>query len=525
MAVVQISKIQIRRGQKNSNSGVPQLSSAELAWAVDTQELYIGNGSVQEGAPYVGNTKILTEHDNILELASSYRFASDDPSITLSQPRALLGKIDEIEVSVLDFGAVPDGSTDCTSAFRNAFTELFRNTDDKYKKVLKVPNGVYLFTSDLEIPSNAIVRGETQAKTILHIDNRNIRFITAAGSGLNSFSSSDRPENITIENLTIRRADGQTIVTGVRNSSFNGVKWQGEYNLGIPSGSIVLSTNSAAVFWNNNIAGIKVDKVRFDGCIFESNAISVKSNQTIVTDTVVDFTDSRFMINDTALYVNGVAGQQNNWNLEHCKFEEVGRYAWYSTAGVGTKFFRCDFKNCGNENNTANNPTWSMVSFGESGNNLVIACTNDRQQAAGIVTSETIPSVTEVFNSDKVEFLNKNTSQIYLSNSFRPVATFSALNNYITVNYVLRLGVHIRHGKLTLLVGDDLSKLSFTDSYQYSDSSEASEGGRIMSNFEFDAELRDNDSDSGIETIVIYYKNPISTGQTGNISFDVTYGV
>ena len=47
MAVVQISKIQIRRGKKNSDSGVPQLSSAELAWAVDTQELFIGNGSVR----------------------------------------------------------------------------------------------------------------------------------------------------------------------------------------------------------------------------------------------------------------------------------------------------------------------------------------------------------------------------------------------------------------------------------------------------------------------------------------------
>ena len=61
MAVVQISKIQIRRGKKNSSSGVPQLSSAELAWAVDTQELYIGNGSTTEGAPYVGNTKVLTD--------------------------------------------------------------------------------------------------------------------------------------------------------------------------------------------------------------------------------------------------------------------------------------------------------------------------------------------------------------------------------------------------------------------------------------------------------------------------------
>ena len=45
MAVVQISKIQLRRGKKLT-SGLPQLASGELAWAIDTQELYIGNGAV-----------------------------------------------------------------------------------------------------------------------------------------------------------------------------------------------------------------------------------------------------------------------------------------------------------------------------------------------------------------------------------------------------------------------------------------------------------------------------------------------
>ena len=526
MAVVQISKIQIRRGQKNSNSGVPQLSSAELAWAVDSQELFIGNGSVQEGAPYVGNTKILTEHDNILELASSYKFASDDLSITLSQPRTLLGKIDEIEVSVIDFGAVPDGSTDCSTAFTNAFTELFRNTDDTYKKVLKIPNGEYLFTSDLEIPSNAILRGETQTGAVIKLGDRNIRFISAAGSQLASFSSSDRPENIRIENLTIDRSNGQTVLTGLSNTLFKDVKWRGEYSLGTPTGSITLSTQPAAVFWNNSIAGIKVDGIKFNNCIFEFNAIAVKCSQTISTETRVDFMDSKFYANDTGIYVNGVSGQTNRWNIEHCDFEEISRYVWFSNAGKSTRFYRCDFKNCGNETNTAVNPVWSMISFGESTDNLVIASTNDRQQQAGIVTSETIPNVTEVFNSDRVEFINKNSSEIYLSNSFRPVTTFSALNNFISVNYILRLGVHVRYGKITFTVGDDLSKIAFTDSYQYSDETAAtSEGGKIMTNFQFDAELRDNDTDSGIETIVLYYKNPTSTGQTGNISFDVSYGV
>ena len=525
MAVVQISKIQIRRGQKNSNSGIPQLSSAELAWAVDTQELYIGNGSVQEGAPYVGNTKILTEHDNILELASSYRFASDDPSITLSQSRPLLGKIDEMQVSVKDFGAVGDGSTDNSAAFSNAFSELFRNTDDTYKKVLIIPNGEYLFVSDLEIPSNAILRGETQDQSILKIDSRNIRFITAAGSGLTQFTSSDRPENVTIENLTILRSEGQTVLTGLKNSKFTNVKWKGEYSLGLPSSSITLATESSAVFWNNDVAGLKVDQITFDSCLFESNRVGVKVNQTVVTDTFIKFKNCKFYINNTAMYVNGQNGQGNKWNIQDSDFEEIARYVWYSTAGIGTRFYRCDFKNCGNENNTAANPEWSIISFGESQDNIVIASTNNRHQEASVVSSEIIPSITEVYNGDYAEFLNRNNSEIYLSNSFRPVTVFSALNNYISVNYILKLGVHVRYGKLVFTVGDNLSKIAWTDKYQYSDQTDTSEGGKIMTNFQFDVELRDNDTDSGIDTIVLYYKNPISTGQTGSISFDVSYGV
>ena len=74
MAVVQISRIQIRRGRKNSGSGIPQLAGGELGWAVDSQELYIGNGSVSEGSPAVGNTKVLTENDNLFTLADQYTY-------------------------------------------------------------------------------------------------------------------------------------------------------------------------------------------------------------------------------------------------------------------------------------------------------------------------------------------------------------------------------------------------------------------------------------------------------------------
>jgi hypothetical protein len=62
MAIVQISQIKHRRGY---DENLPQLASAELGWSVDKQKLYIGNGSLDEGAPESGNTEILTEHSVI----------------------------------------------------------------------------------------------------------------------------------------------------------------------------------------------------------------------------------------------------------------------------------------------------------------------------------------------------------------------------------------------------------------------------------------------------------------------------
>lgn len=62
MAIVQISQIKHRSGL---NSDLPQLASAELGWSVDTRQLYIGNGTLAEGAPEIGNTEILTEYSNL----------------------------------------------------------------------------------------------------------------------------------------------------------------------------------------------------------------------------------------------------------------------------------------------------------------------------------------------------------------------------------------------------------------------------------------------------------------------------
>jgi hypothetical protein len=530
VAVVQISKIQVRRGQKNSNSGIPQLSSAEFAWAVDSQELFIGNGSVLEGAPYVGNTKVLTEHDNILELASSYQFASDDTAISLSVSRSLQSKEDET-VSVADFGAVGDGSTDCVAAFETAFTELFRNANENYKKELLIPNGEYLFTTDLAVPSGVILRGETQLGAVLNIGDNNIRLITSQGLELGDFNSTNRPQNLRWNNFTIKRTTGTLTLSGLAESRFHAVRFLGEYNLG---NAVTLATVPAAVFWQNTVVGTRAHNLVFDECVFEQNAVSAKCLQSDVFDTAVRFQDCKFFVNDTSIYIDGVATQGNRWQINDCEFEEVANQAFRSTAGRGTLIQRSKFKSVGNGVSTSASPNDYMVYFGEKVGNVLVDCVSDRQQAATVISGTA--AFSEVYNAAGVTLVDKNYAPIYLSDSFSPLAAFSAQNKFTVINYCLKLGEHTRYGTATIVIGDDLSPeshgsdVSITDNFTYSPNTLTSPGGSTMSNFEFSVSkssntVLDDSTAAVIDTVMLTYKNPLATGIAGSMSYDVAYGV
>jgi hypothetical protein len=623
MAVVQISKIQVRRGQKNSGIGVPQLSSAEFAWAVDSQELFIGNGSVAEGAPAVGNTKVLTEHDNILELAASYRFAADDNSITLSVARGLQSKIDEIQVSVVDFGAIPDGSTDSTLAFTTAIDELFKNSNDKFKKILAVPNGVYLFLDDLIIPSNVLIKGENPQETVLEIGDNNIIFQDISG----------RPQGIVIENLTIDHNDGQTVITGAQECKFKGVKWRSGYVLGdvvfvpenasclysIPTmsigGNIIVSGSgvsltintgfsstfantlgiavgtlnadatfsanfeavvvgasikissksdatlaatvqsnftvtslssgsgststiipvlaeftdgsanvNASVFWENTLFGTRVNKLVFEDCNWYSTPLAVECQQTAAFDSVVNFEHCEFFVCDTGIYIGGVSGQGNLWHIDDCHFEEIANQAFISTQGRGTQFQRSRFVNCGNNTNSSSTPYTSIVSFGESFGNTLINCSSNRHQESGIVSVVTADTRVEFENASFASLVDRNYSEIYLSDAPRPLSVFSAYNNYIYIDYTLRLGQHVRTGQIVIVINTQNTDIEISDTYTYSG------GGIVMTGFEFFAELKNNsnyDDSAGPnnDTLLLKYQNPLISGSTGSIEYSITYGV
>jgi len=551
VAVVQISKIQVRRGQKLSGIGVPQLSSAEFAWAIDTQELFIGNGSIAEGAPAVGNTKVLTEHDNIFELLSGYRFGNSN-SLVYSVERPIQDKLDEY-VSVADFGAIGDGSTDSTEAFANALNELFRSPGrEELRKTLIIPNGEYVFTTgSLFIPSNAKIQGETQDGAILNIGIRNIFFIAEDGSTISTpFTSTNRPTNIKISNLTIRTVSGQMDISGVTNSKFEGIKFVSNYVLGQTVSN--LENDPAAVTWENSIDGTKVTDVKFKDCIFESIAIGLRANRVVIDssnppifDTFVDIIDCKFFTCDTAITINGTLIEDplnptiikpgNKWAIDGCLFEEIANHAFRSELGVGTIIKNSRFINCGNSTNESIS-TSSIVYFADKSGNAVLNCYSDRQQKYlelffdNDLDPATTPAISEVANGSRTTLSDINFQVIRMSDGFQPLTVFGAYSRYIILDYSLGIGPvgdeQSRVGQLVITVDGTRNDLSFTDNYSYSANLQQSPGGQLMTGFQFNVELLDSDGDSGIETILVSYKNPASTGgTTGSISYSITYGV
>jgi hypothetical protein len=187
MAVVQISRIQHRRGRAAAGTGFPQLASGEIGWAVDTQELYIGNGSVAEGSPAVGNTKILTQNDltsagNLLQQLS-YVYKVTDSTIstgaTTAAPvsRLLQDRLDDVPVSGASFGVIGNNVADDTVAIQRAVNQLFLNPSNKAsletsagaraRVYINLAPGMYKTSGTIFIPSYASIRGAGRNKTFI----------------------------------------------------------------------------------------------------------------------------------------------------------------------------------------------------------------------------------------------------------------------------------------------------------------------------------------------------------------------
>ena len=243
MPIVQISRIQHRRGLKTD---LPQLAAGELGWVVDEQKLFIGNGTVADGAPAVGNTEIMTSGSSAFTTALSYTYkgylgdstpivtgASGDVSRTLQQ-------VLDDHVSIKAFDAKGDNSTDDTAAIQRALDELYSDSTDqddtRARRVLFFPAGIYKITSTLTIPPFAHLVGEGLDKSIISNTGNNIIAVTEDddGQGFGSIggSSATTPTQIQLANLTFKTnsPNGGLSLDCVTKVYINQCKFEGDFS-------------------------------------------------------------------------------------------------------------------------------------------------------------------------------------------------------------------------------------------------------------------------------------------------------
>ena len=379
MPIVSISKIQNRYGLSEN---LPQLSAAELGWALDTRRLYIGNGPISDGAPIVGNTEILTEYSDILAISDAYQYKglaagyTHQTGTSVSSPttRTLQAKLDDF-ASVKDFGAVGDGVTDDTAAINRALNQIFcRETNEEIRRSLFFPAGVYKVSDLIEIPTYAKLVGEGKNCSIIRqtLVSPGIALADSLQqTGVNiGTGGATIPSFIEVNDLSFENtADGDVVsVSSAVNCIFRRVEFKGSkttapstVGTAFPACLKLTSTPANQTknivfeqcdFTNNNFAIVADDDMQsllFNGCKFDTlyKAAKLGENTTGTGSSVVGprgikFTNSFFdNIHNTAIHGYNVSGIVSAYNY---------------------------FADVGNSLNGAGNPTADVVIFARGGN-------------------------------------------------------------------------------------------------------------------------------------------------------------
>lgn len=406
MAVVQISRIQLRRGKINSGTGLPQLASGELAWAIDTQELYIGNGSVSEGSPAVGNTKILTVNDlttqgNILNLVT-YIYKSADTSISTGidannpTTRLIQEKLDDF-ANVKDFGVlglVPPGAlADDSASFQRAIDQLFLNDSGKasdetdegaiVRRTLYIPAGTYLITDTLYIPSYTTIIGAGSDKTIIKYTptasavSPAIRFINDNStignpSDISSTTYNNQPRNISISGLTIMTTSGDDVAMQldcVRDSEFKNVTLRGEWDLNYNVNSVGMQLNafSNIVTTENNVfENLKIYNFNY-AVDSKYDILNNKFNYGSIENCYQGF---KFGDNADGTTPGQQYGPRDNI-ICNMKFENIKRHAVYLELGTGNLTQDCIYANVGCDGSTNVGAVYPQLFYAVPGNSSI----------------------------------------------------------------------------------------------------------------------------------------------------------
>ena len=563
MAVVQISRIQVRRGQKNQGTGIPQLASGELGWAVDSQELYIGNGSVSEGSPAVGNTKILTQNENIFDFANDYEYKTLDPTITTGKDsnspvqRTLQSKMDDW-ANAEDFGVVP--GVNCTRELQNALLQLYpsdiQNTSTAKRVKLFIKPGVYSLTSTIYIPSNVQLVGAGKENTKFEstadvafqfinsydINNGGAQvsidwaltaqaatYTSVTGAGLPWTTPSNRPRNINLQGFTLKSMINDCVLVQMDAPMFckmYDVALEGIWAMNDPlyaskAAVVITAENNTDTtnlsftdvdFKNTNVgilSNYDAHKIHCSGCTFSTHSRAIIFGQTITN----------------------VAGSTNGPQdalIEHSHFENTNLEAILVDKGSNNRSKENTFVTCGNNGGNELNQAHPVIKFTTPSNESPLDWFG-RTASAGDTTSflsiDYIPEVsgpgrhTQRRNTHKfmIENLSSTTKVDFIR--LPGDANRTAIIDY---DYSSQAEDARRNGRL-IVTYDAVDNSIYLEDDHHIVGASALDGVTSLPKLRFFTRY-----DANINTVIITYQNQLdervgSTYDGANFNFKLTY--
>lgn len=345
MAIIQISRIQHRRGLQQD---LPNLASAELGWSLDSQKLYIGNGTLSEGAPVEGETEILTQNSDLFALVESFQFKALPAGLGNANTsgnnegfrRTLQEKLDDV-VNVRDFGAKGDGQSDDTAAITRALNNAYAYSStiggiDMHRTVY-FPAGFYLVSDIIKIPPFVRIQGDGKRSTVIRsiLEEVSTIFVLADSNNATGSILGSQPgtietqareyiisdiglHNKTSINNRCLTIDGGTDIHFIR------VAFMGNENETIPSTD--QGSGKAAVFVSGASSLIPSRRIYFTGCEFRDHNTGVEilgtTQDVIMRDCVFEdmFQETTAGSQVTGFIVrscvsNGITGSVTNQSL------------------------------------------------------------------------------------------------------------------------------------------------------------------------------------------------------------------
>lgn len=535
VAVVQISRIQVRRGQKNQGSGIPQLAGGEFGWAVDSRELYIGNGSVAEGAPAVGNTKLITQHDDLFSLADTYTYLAGETVQTGGTPtspikRTLQAALDEV-VSIRSFGAFGDG-TDQTVAIQRAIDQLYINSSTKGTEQSRVklhfPAGVYTITSTIFVPAFASLIGEGSDKTKFSITNNVIAFQTVNDSSSpgtyaddSSSTSLNQARKLHLEGFTIATTSTTLpalVLQSCKMSNLADIKFTGPWT----TGTTITNTNAAIKLGSlSSIVGTQQNK--FDHIMIDGFSVGLYSDDDVYNNHFhCSYWDNcgygvMFGENSVIGSQGQVTGPCKN-KISNSQFKDIDREAIKIKNGKDNFSIANNFESVGNVGGTEGNAQYSVIDFENPGNtSSEDTFTRTAELSYNQTYISAFPYVSEIkgyvnatlggFHSLEVSETSSYTYFFRLPGDYTRTYEVDYFYNSSLVNAQ-------RSGKMTIQLDATTNTLNFNDEYDYQ--GDAS----YESSLQFQTQMVNTDGQISVDTIIVSVLNSI-VNDSGRFTFKI----